>query len=85
MVFVMKRTPFYLWTVLRDRAGLDEAAIAELAGHTARELDRNDPAPRHSDMEAAIGLWAERDDLPDTESYLRNLREDCRAESLQPA
>lgn len=85
MVFVMKRAQFYLWTVLHDGEDPGDAAISELATQAACELEINDPAQRRFDMEAAIGLWAERTDLPDTETYLRDLREDDRAERLMPA
>jgi hypothetical protein len=43
-----------------------------------RDLVRDDAEQRRSGMEAAIGLWAKRSDLADTEAYLRNLREDHR-------
>jgi hypothetical protein len=81
----MKRAQFYLWTVLHERAGLDEAALSELAGQAADELETNDPAVRRSDMETAVGLWAERADLPDTASYILNLREDSRTKIVKPS
>jgi hypothetical protein len=36
-------------------------------------------------MESAVGLWADRSEPFDSETYLRNLRCDHRAERLQPA
>lgn len=60
-----------------DLSVLDLALVALEAG-AVRDLVRDDARQRRSDMEAAIGLWAERSDLVDTESYLRNLREDDR-------
>jgi hypothetical protein len=61
----------------RDGSLLD-LALLDLETRAMRDLVRDDPQRRLSDMEAAIGLWAERTDLVDTQAYLRNLREDDR-------
>jgi hypothetical protein len=39
---------------------------------------------RRSDMEAPIGIWKERADLPNSEAYLRALREDDREVRFMP-
>jgi hypothetical protein len=60
-----------------DPSALD-LALAELETRAVRDLVRDDAQQRRSDMEAAIGLWAERSDLVDPDAYLRNLRDDDR-------
>jgi hypothetical protein len=37
---------------------------------------------RRAAMMAIVGLWKDRTDLPDTETYIRNLRDDTRLERL---
>ena len=36
-------------------------------------------------MEAAVGAWAERDDLPDSSTYISNLRNEVREHELTAA
>jgi hypothetical protein len=38
---------------------------------------------RRAAMMAAVGLWKDRTDLPETEAYIRDLRNDTRLERLQ--
>ena len=38
---------------------------------------------RRAAMESIVGLWKDRTDLPDTETYIRNLRDDDRMERLE--
>jgi len=47
-----------------------------------RKLDLAQIEERRADMMAAVGLWKDRTDLPDTETYIRNLREGTRLERL---
>jgi hypothetical protein len=37
---------------------------------------------RRAAMMGIVGLWKDRTDLPDTETYIRNLRDDDRLERL---
>ena len=37
---------------------------------------------RRADMMAVVGLWKDRTDLPDTETYIRNLRDGDRLDRL---
>jgi hypothetical protein len=37
---------------------------------------------RRAAMLGIVGLWKDRTDLPDTETYIRNLRDDDRMERL---
>ena len=75
----MKRAQLYLWSVLHSHDNLDDVAISDLASRAARELYIADPEQRRSDMEAAVGIWAERAELFDTETYICNLRDDLRS------
>jgi hypothetical protein len=47
-----------------------------------KELSPAEIEERRADMMAAVGLWKDRTDLPDTETYIRNLREGDRLERL---
>jgi hypothetical protein len=49
-----------------DHEQLDSAALEE----------------RRAAMMAIVGLWKDRTDLPDTETYVRNLREGTRLKRL---
>ncbi len=62
---------------LPDRSLLD-LALLDIETRAVRDLVQDDARQRLSDLEAAIGLWAERSDLVDTQAFLRNLREDDR-------
>jgi hypothetical protein len=49
------------------------------------ETKKLDPAQieeRRAAMMAAVGLWKDRTDLPDTETYIRNLRGGTRLQRL---
>jgi hypothetical protein len=95
MVLNMNRASLKLATVLPDRERLGDLALPgislsdltltdlallDLKTRTERDLIRDDPRQRRLDMEASIGIWAEREDLAETEVFLRNLREDDRSE-----
>ena len=47
-----------------------------------KDLDPAQIEERRAAMIAAIGVWKDRSDLPDTETYIRNLRDDDRLERL---
>jgi len=47
-----------------------------------KELTPAEIEERRADMMAAVGLWKDRTDLPDTEAYIRNLRGGDRLERL---
>jgi hypothetical protein len=97
MVLNMNRASLDLATVLPDREhsgdaalpdptlldlSFSELAVLDLESWAVREFVRDDPRQRRSDMEDSIGIWAEREDLAETASLLRNLREDNRSERL---
>jgi hypothetical protein len=39
-----------------------------------KDLDPAQVEERRAAMMAAVGIWKDRTDLPDTETYIRNLR-----------
>ena len=86
MLYIMKRTQLYLdddlWAALHAQAILDGTSISELVRTAARERYMNDPEQRRADMMAAVGIWKDRTDLPDTETYVRNLRQGKRLKRL---
>ncbi|MGA2277640.1 MAG: CopG family transcriptional regulator [Terracidiphilus sp.] len=82
----MRRTQLYLdddlWTALHAKALLEGATISELVRVAVRERYMGNLEERRSAMLGIVGLWKDRDDLPDTETYVRNLRNDNRLERL---
>ncbi len=46
------------------------------------ELDPGQIEERKAAMMGIVGLWADRTDLPDTETYVRNLRSGTRLQRL---
>ena len=83
----MHRTQLYLeddlWTTLQIRARRDGTSISELVRIAARDRYMNSREQRIADMESVVGLWKDRNDLPDAETYVRNLRTDDRMDRLK--
>ena len=85
----MKRTQLYLddelWHALHKRAAAEKTTISELVRKAARDRYLMDPERRRAALMGIVGAWKDRTNLPDTEAYVRNLREDSRMERLQAA
>ncbi len=83
----MKRTQLYLdddlWSTLHTRARLDGTTVSELVRKAARERYMGNPEQRRAAMMGIVGLWKDRTDLPDTETFIRNLRDDDRLDRLE--
>jgi hypothetical protein len=47
------------------------------------QADPNKLEERRAALMAIVGLWKDRTDIPDTEIYIRNLRNGSRLERLQ--
>lgn len=77
-IYIMHRTQLYLdddlYATLKVKARTDGTSISELMRTAARDRYLNGHEQRIADMESVIGLWKDRTDLPDTETYIRNLR-----------
>lgn len=86
MLYIMKRTQLYLdddlWRALHAKAHLGGTSISELVRTAARERYMVNREKRRAAMLGIVGLWKDRTDLPDTETYVRNLRNDDRLERL---
>jgi len=82
----MRRTQLYLdeslWSALHRQAHLEKTTISELVRRAARERYLEGMEERRSAMRALVGLRARREDIQDTEKYLRDLRKSDRIERL---
>jgi len=82
----MRRTQLYLdeelWTALHEHALREKTSVSDLVRKAARERYLYTPEQRRADMMAAVGIWKDRTDLPDTETYVRNLRKGSRLKRL---
>ena len=74
----MKRTQLYLdediWKVLHIRSRQSGTSISELVRQAVRDKYGISPAKRREAMQAWVGIWKDRKDLPSTEAYIRQLR-----------
>ncbi|MBI4480027.1 MAG: ribbon-helix-helix protein, CopG family [Acidobacteria bacterium] len=82
----MKRTQLYLdeglWKVLEIQARQSGTSISELVRQAIRDKYLPSPEERRRAMQAWVGAWKDRTDLPDTETYIRRLRKDNRLRRL---
>ena len=82
----MKRTQLYLdddlWDALHSKALVGGTSISELVRVAARDRYMGNLEERRAAMLGIVGLWKDRTDLPDTETYIRNLRDDDRMERM---
>ena len=84
----MRRTQLYLdddlWNALHARSRSQGTTISDLVRQAARERYLGNLDERRKAMEALVGIWKDRTDLPDsTEEYVRSLRRDTRIERLE--
>jgi len=84
----MRRTQLYLdddlWNTLHTRARSEGTTISDLVRQAVRERYLGNLDERREAMEAIVGIWKDRTDLPDsTEEYVRSLRRDTRIERLE--
>jgi hypothetical protein len=74
----MKRTQLYLnediWKALHIRARQRKTSISELVRQAVREKYGQSAVDRREAMQALVGIWKDREDLPDSEQYVRRLR-----------
>jgi hypothetical protein len=82
----VKRTQLYLeddlWKVLRVKAQQDGTTISDLVRTAVREKYLSSASERREAMLGIVGLWKDRTDLPDTQTYVRRLRKDSRLKRL---
>ncbi len=88
MLYIMRRTQLYLdedlWTALHAKALLEGATISELVRVAVRVRYMGNLAERRAAMLGVVGLWKNRVDMEDSESFIRNLRNDDRQKRLAP-
>lgn len=86
MLYIMRRTQLYLeddlWQALHARAIIEKTSISDLVRTAARERYLLDPEKRREALMGIVGIWKDRDDLPDTETYVRSLRKGTRLKRL---
>lgn len=74
----MRRTQLYLdedvWKALHIRAKQSSSTISELVRQAVREKYLNSASKRKEALLSVVGIWKDRTDLPDTETYVRRLR-----------
>jgi len=82
----MRRTQLYLdndiWKVLHVRSRQQRTSISELVRQAVRDRYGSSPANRRQAMAALVGMWKDRDDLPDTTTYVRRLRKGKRLKRI---
>lgn len=80
----MRRTQLYLdddlWLALHARSRALRTSISELVREAVRDRYLGDLERRRKAMQGIVGIWKDKRDLPDTESYLRKLRRGSRIE-----
>jgi hypothetical protein len=86
MIYIMRRTQLYLdedlWNTLHLRARQEKTTISDLVRLAARERYIGNADQRRTALMGIAGLWKDRTDLPDTETYIRELRRDTRQSRL---
>lgn len=82
----MKRTQLYLdddlWHALHTRAAIEKTTVSDLVRTATRERYLEDSEKRRKALMGIVGIWKDRTDLPDTETYVRNLRKGSRLKRL---
>jgi hypothetical protein len=82
----MKRTQLYLeedvWKVLQILARQTGTSISDLVRKAVRERYVASKANREQVLMSIVGLWNNRSDLPETETYIRRLRKGSRLRRL---
>lgn len=86
ILYIVKRTQLYLeedlWKTLHARARREKTTVSDLVRKATRERYMNQSEERRAAMMGIVGLWKDRTDLPDTETYVRNLRKDTRRKRM---
>jgi hypothetical protein len=82
----MRRTQLYLdndiWKALHVRSRQQRTSISELVRQAVRDRYGSSPANRRQAMAALVGIWKDRDDLPNATAYIRRLRKGKRLKRI---
>ena len=83
----MKRTQLYLnediWKALHIRSRQQGTSISELVRQAVRDKYGSSPARRRQAMQALVGIWKDRKDVPDSTTYVRRLRKGTRLRRIE--
>jgi hypothetical protein len=86
IIYIVKRTQLYLdddlWETLHIVARQSRSTVSELVRKAIREKYVGDAATRKETLLSAIGLWGNRTDLPNSQTYVRNLRKGKRLKRI---
>lgn len=63
-----------IWKALYIQARQRRTSISNLVRQAIRDRYISAPADRSKAMQALVGMWLDRDEIRDTEKYLRRLR-----------
>ena len=87
ILYIVRRTQLYLeddlWAALHSKALLEGATISELVRVAVRERYMANHEQRRQAMLDVVGLWKDRADVEDAESFIRSLRDDDRQQRLK--
>ena len=82
----MKRTQLYLdediLKVLHIHSRQLRTSVSNLVRQAIRDRYGSSPANRSRAMQALVGVWRDRNDLPDTGKYVRQLRKGKRLSKI---
>jgi hypothetical protein len=82
----VKRTQLYLeddlWKTLHVIARQSRSTVSELVRKALRDKYLDNAAGRKEALLSAVGLWRDRTDLPDTQTYVRSLRKGNRLQRI---
>jgi hypothetical protein len=71
-----------VWKVLQVKARQSHTTISDLVREAVREKYLSSASEREQAMLAVVGLWKDRTDLPDTQTYVRRLRKGSRLKRI---
>jgi Ribbon-helix-helix protein, copG family len=84
----MRRTQLYLdddiWKALHVQSRQRRTSVSDLVRQAVRDRYGSSPANRRQAMMALVGMWKDRDDLPDATTYIRRLRRGKRLKRIAP-
>lgn len=83
----MKRTQLYLqedlWKALHIRSRQQGTSISDLVREAIQEKYGISPERRTEALLGFVGLWKDREDLPDSTTYVRKLRKGRRLKRIR--
>jgi hypothetical protein len=86
ILYTVRRTQLYLeddlWKALHVRARQSKSTVSELVRRALREKYLGDATGRKEALLSAAGIWKDRTDLPDTQTYVRSLRKGTRLQRI---